>query len=86
MKELDKMINGDASKKSMEELKAKERARIKRKRAKAKYDKAEKGDEEEVVNKGLKPWIKLINLLFASANHVCPHAHEFKLRIFDHVD
>ena len=42
MKELDKMINGDASKKSMEELKAKERARIKRKRAKAKYDKAEK--------------------------------------------
>ena len=54
MKELDKMINGDASKKSMEELKAKERARIKRKRSKAKYDKSEKGGEE-VVNKGLKP-------------------------------
>ena len=44
MKELDIILNGEASKTSLEEMKIKERARMKLKRTRAKYNK--KTEEE----------------------------------------
>ena len=42
IKELDKQINGDSSKKSIDDMKAKENARKRRKRTKLKYANAKK--------------------------------------------